>query len=328
MKGNVKIAVAGAFTGGLLLGIVLHALLTSDDWMTVDEGMSHVEEEHSGDHEAQTAEFVSLSEEELEEFSIELETAGPGTLSIHTHLSGEIVIDPDRLAHIVPRFPGVVREVRKRIGDRVKRGEVIAVIESNESLAPYEVKSLIDGTVIDLHMTRGELIEDEDHTIVVADLSQVWADFSVYQKDLPRVRIGQSVTIHTATGAQDTRGEISYVSPVVDEETRTAIARVILPNPDGYWKPGLFVRGVLAVDEVAGGIVVPRSAVETMDGRDIVFVLTEHGFEPRTVVLGRSNETHVEVVGGLEAGERYVAGNGFTLKAEFEKSSFGDGHGH
>jgi len=330
MKGQTKLIIVFTFFMGIVLGLLMQAfILSDDDSMSAISSTSHGEEaEHHGDEDSHSEEIVPLTDKELEEFGVELATAGAGKLQIHTDLSGEIIIDPDRLAHIVPRFPGVVREVRKAIGDRVKKGEVLAIIESNESLAPYEVTSLIDGTVINIHMTRGELIEDEDHSIVVADLSQVWANMSVYQKDLQYVQSGQSVVISAGHSILEERGKISYVSPVVDEETRTATAWVVLSNPAGSWKPGLFVKGRLTIDEIEVGVTVPKTAIETMEGRQVVFVQTEGGFRPHTVVLGRTNETHVEVVGGLQPGQRYVKKNGFTLKAELGKGAFGEGHGH
>lgn len=97
---------------------------------------------------------VILSTEELEEFEITVDTAGPRILTVYRVLPGEIAIDPNRLAHIVPRFPGIVRDVRKGLGDRVEQGEVLAIIESNESLSPYEVRSLISGTIIEMHLTQ------------------------------------------------------------------------------------------------------------------------------------------------------------------------------
>jgi cobalt-zinc-cadmium efflux system membrane fusion protein len=328
MKSRTGIAAASFFSAGVVAGILIHmAISPGGGHRTAATGLSGTGEAgHDEDRHGER--IVRVSDEELEEFGVEVATAGPGRLRLHVDLAGEVTFDPDRVAHIVPRFPGVVREVRKKIGDRVEKGEVIAVIESNESLSPYEVRSLIDGTVIELHMTRGELIENADHSVVVADLSRVWVNLSVYQKDLPHVRLGQPVTIEAGPDHPEARGVVDYVSPVVDEETRTAIARVVLPNRDGEWKPGLFVKGVLTVGEVDAEVAVPKTAIEMLGGQSVVFVRTDGGFRPRVVMVGRSNDTHVEIVGGLAPGQRYVVRNGFTLKAELEKGAFGEGHGH
>ena len=287
------------------------------------EGETHAEEEGEGH-----AEIVTLSDEELKEFDIQLATAGPGKFGIHKDLTGEIVPDPERIAHIVPRFPGIVLEVRKQIGDRVKKDEVLAVIESNESLAPYEVRSLIDGTVIEMHLTRGEMVSDATHAFVVADLSEVWANLNVYQKDLPYIKVGQKATVFGIEKTLQYTGHISYVSPVVDEDTRTATARVVVPNPHRQWRPGMFVNARVVIDEVTTPVAVPVTALETYEDRTVVFVKTPEGFEPRPVKVGRTNDHFAEIVDGLKPGEVYVARNGFTLKAELLKESFGGGHGH
>lgn len=271
---------------------------------------------------------VRLTDEELSEFDIGVETAEPGILHVHVTLPGEVRVNEERLAHIVPRFPGVAKEVRKRLGGSVNEGEVLAVMESNESLAPYEIKSLIKGTVIEKHITLGEVLTDEDDAFVVADLGSVWVDLSVYQKDIPYVKKGQRVTITAGHGIPEAIGEISYVGPVVDEHTRTGLARVVLPNPERHWRPGFFVTGVVDVKEMQVPLLIPKTALQTVEGETCVFVLTGEGFEPHPVRIGGKNETHVEIIGGLKAGQHYAARGAFTLKAELSKGAFGDGHAH
>lgn len=289
-------------------------------------------DEHEGEHKLQ------ISKKEMAEFDIKLTTAKPGKLRKHVELPGEIVPDPGRLAHMIPRFPGMVREILVKIGDTVKQDEVLAVIENNESLVPYEVKSLINGVVMDLHLTRGEVTSGvmgnvgvtvgKVQGVIIADLSVVWVNLSVYQKDLSYIHVGNEVVISAGPDISEIRAKISYITPFLDEKTRTATAIVILPNPDGYWKPGLFVTGSVTTDEIEASLLVPKSAIETMEGKSVVFIEMENGFKPQSVVIGRTNETHVEIVSGLKQGQRYVYKNGFTLKAELMKSEFESGHSH
>ena len=350
---------------------------------------------------------VRLSDEEIEEFGIEIRTAGPGRILLHVDLPGEVTVNADRLGHVVPRVPGIVREVRKTLGDTVRTGEVMAVLVSREladaksaylaarerlelalanfrreqglwakkitseqeyleakqklaevrielrsaeqklhalgfseafleklpehsdvDFTRYEIRAPFDGTVIEKHITTGEVLNAEAEAFVVADLSTVWVDLSVYQKDLPFVQIGQKAVVSAGPGLAEAQGIISYLGPIVGEKTRTAPARVVLPNPDGRWKPGLFVNARVAVKEEEAEIVVPKTAVQTMDGRPVIFVRTEQGFKPRPVSLGRSNDTNVAVVSGLGSGERYAAEGAFTLKAELAKEAFAGGDGH
>lgn len=288
----------------------------------------HEEHEGEGGHGEEHEEAIQLTPEVMAEFGIEVAEAGPGSLATYVDLPGEVVVNQDRLAHIVPRFPGIVKEVRKDLGEQVKSGEVLAVLEGNESLAPYELLSLLDGTVIEKHITLGEALQDDHPAFVVADLSSVWVNLSVYQKDLPTVREGLHVTVSVGHKVTEGEGEIAYISPLVDEHTRTALARVVLPNADGRWRPGMFVTARVAIDEIPVGVLVPRTAIQTVEDKPSVFVQADEGFEPRHITVGKSNESHVEVLDGLEPGTRFVARGAFTLKAQLSKGAFGDGHNH
>lgn len=303
------------FVASLLLGGAF-ALLPGLGAASEDDP-GHTEAE-AGEH--ADADAVEVTPQQREALGIEVEAATPGRIDSGIELLGEVHPNGDRLAHMVPRFPGIVREVRKTAGDRVQSGDVLAVIESSESLAPYELKTLIDGVVLTRHLTRGEAVDRDKEAFVVADLSTVWVDLSVYQKDLGRVRVGQEVIIHPVQGgAADTRGTIAYLTPAVDQMTRTATARVVLPNPDLTWLPGMFVTGH-ALDTREAPVVVPRSAIQTVEGSPAVFVEAEAGFEARPVTLGQEGDTLVEIVRGLDAGERVVVANSFLLKAEIAKA--------
>ena len=310
--------------------IILHLILLISAFLSSciskheqDEHTTH--EEHDAHYEEN---IVMLPKDEWKEFGIKDAIAESGELKIYVTLPGQIEVNQDHLAHIVPRFPGVVKEVRKSLGDQVKKDEVLAIIEGNESLSPYELKSLTEGTVIDKHITLGEALSDENITFVIADLSTVWVTLSIYQRYLPLVEEGQQALISTGHGAPDTEGTISYVAPVVKENTRTGLARVVLSNPHGLWRPGMFITAKILVDEIDVPLLVPRSALQMIENQTHVFVLTDIGFKPHPVTLGRKNDTHVEVTSGLIPGERYVKEGGFTLKAEFSKGGFGDGHAH
>ncbi len=280
----------------------------------------------AGSEEGHEEQIIRLTDEELKEFGVEIAEAGPGQLELHADFTGEIAIDPERLAHIVPRFPGIVMEVRKQIGDHVNKGDVLAIIESNESLVSYEVKSLISGTVIEMHLTQGEMITDATHAYLVADLSHVWADLNIYQKDLPNIKVGQTAIITGLKKDLQYTGRIFYISPVVDEETRTATARVVIPNPKREWRPGMFVTAKVIFETLELPVVVPKTALQTVENRTVVFIRTEKGFKPQPVTVGRSNTEFVEIVSGLKKDQQYVIKGGFTIKAELQKESFGDEH--
>ena len=166
--------------------------------------------------------------------------------------------------------------------------------------------------MIEKHITLGSVVKDDTVAYVIADLRSVWVNVSVYAKDLPLVRQGQLVNIAVGDGIPDAQGSIAYIAPVVDEQTRTALARAVLPNPNGAWRPGLFVTAMIEVGATDVPLLIPKEAVQTVEGKATVFVQTPEGFEARPITLGRANETHVEVLAGLEAGERYAATETFT----------------
>ena len=288
------------------------------------DGHEHAEEAAESDH----GQEIEMSAADQKEFGIELATAGAGEIVAQINLPGEIHPNDDRLAHLVPRYEGIVIEVHAHEGDRVKKGQTLAVIESNQTLTRYPLKTLIDGTVIEKHITLGESASPDRAPFVVADLSTVWVNLSVYQRDLGRIRPGEVVRIHADDETPVVHGEITYVTPVVEESTRTATARVVMENKDGNWRPGMFVIGRVEVSRREVGVAVPRTALFTLHGETVVFIRDEHGFEARHVTVGETDIANAEILAGLRTGEVFVSEGGFTLKSELEKGSFGDGHAH
>lgn len=314
-----------------LFRVVLCVLLISG-FGCAEEGASskdHKEEADQGGHQDErghdegegSAENVEhVSAEKLEHAGVIFSAVGPGRVDDGVQLLGTVRPNGDRLAHITPRFPGIVRESKRNIGDTVKTGEVLAVIESSESLSSYELKTLIDGTIIERHLTRGEAVDRDKQAFVIADLSSVWVELSVYQRDLEHVRIGETVRVRSGEKGPEAEGTITYITPGVDERMRTATARVVLPNPEGQWRQGSFVEAY-AVSPHAAALVVPATAIQSLEGKPIVFVAEKEHVEARPVTLGHRGESLVEVLSGLTDGERVATANSFLLKAELGKGS-------
>jgi cobalt-zinc-cadmium efflux system membrane fusion protein len=345
----------------------------------------------------------------MREFGIEVRSADGGHIEKVVRLPGEVVFNADRIAHVTPTVAGIVRKVNFSVGDQVKAGQVMAVLNSRELAAArseflaakarlalaevnlprdqrlfkekvgteravlesqqafeetrialnqaenalhalgyshdqiakietledtefntYELSSPLGGMVTARHVTVGEVIEPGNGSpFVVADLSTVWVNLTVYQRDLAHVQAGQHVTIRFGHGIPDAEGEIAFISPSLDETTRTATARIVLKNPDGHWRPGLFVEGRIETGRASASVVVPRSAITEMDGEQVVFVQTDEGFEPREVTVGRTTPESAEIVTGLKPGERFVAANVLALKAEMNRAALEHaGHAH
>ena len=274
----------------------------------------HVEQDEHG------ADRIRISDVKLAAAGVTLAEAGPATLSDTLAFNGVLRANQEALVQVTPRFPGIVRAIRKRIGDSVAKDELLASIESNQSLTAYDLKAPIGGTIIDRQISLGEYASEQKPAFVVADLSTIWVDLSIYRQDLRRVRIGDEVLIDPDDGAGDIKGKISYLAPVGASETQTAIARVILPNPDGRLRPGLFVTARLILAERKVAVAVHAGAIQTFENKTVVFVREgDDKLEARPVQLGDSDQKFVEIRAGISPGEKYVAENSFVVKAEMGK---------
>ena len=200
------------------------------------------------------------------------------------------------MAHITPRFAAKIVEVQAKTGDRVKAGDVLAVAESSETLSRFQLKSLIDGVVIKRHVTLGEHLAPDDTAFVVANLSTLWVDIALYPKQVPLVKTGQPVRITTSHGPAPVETSLDYVAPLVDEATRTGLARVFLANPDNDWKPGMFIEGQITLGEFPAAVVAPIIAVIDVEGQSTLFVQHDGSWEPRPVKLGRGDSDSVEIL--------------------------------
>jgi membrane fusion protein, heavy metal efflux system len=266
---------------------------------------------------------VELSEKQAKNANLDVEVAGPAKINVTHQLSGKITFNEDTVANVTARYPGVVKAVYKGLGDRVQKGEALALIESSDSLRNYQVNSEISGTIIKKEVTIGEVARDDKPIFMVADLSTVWVDFSVFPQDFRRLKLGQVVQINYADNLS-TRSKITYIAPIGSENTQSMLARAIVPNPDGLLRPGLFVTGELFAEEVEAPVAVRPSAIQNVNEKTVIFTAEGVVFEAREVELGTNDGNYVQVLSGLNAGDRYVAGNSFLLKAELGKSQVQD----
>jgi cobalt-zinc-cadmium efflux system membrane fusion protein len=302
----------------LVAGTLVYAgyrMLTPATTKTVATEKSE-KEEHS--------DSVAMSAAKVAAAEIELAKAGPAVLHDSLLLNGMVQANQESLVQVTPRFPGVVREVRKRIGDRVEKGDILAIVESNQSLTPYELKAALAGTIIDRQTTLGEYVSEQKPAFVIADLSTVWVDFSVYRRDLGRVRVGDQILIDPADGGPKIEAKISYVSPVGSSETQSALARAVVPNAEQRLRPGLFATGRLTLSAKKVAVAVKSSALQTLENRTVVFVRDGERFEARDVEIGERDPEFVEVTFGVLEGDLYAARNSFIVKAELGKGGVED----
>ena len=194
------------------------------------------------------------------------------------------------------------------------------------NLTRYEIRSPIDGVITAKEISVGEVLKEDSSIFTVADLATVWAEMTIYAKDLNVVKVGQKAIVKATAFESQSTGTVSYVGSLVGKETRAATARIVLPNPDGTWRPGLAVNIDLLAGEADVPIVIASEAVQTLGDKTTVFVREGDQFEPRPVDLGRSDDKWSEVIAGLKAGEQYAAKNSFILKAEVGKGEASQDH--
>ena len=390
----------------------LHALLARPPAVSAappvaaPRGKAHSHEAgHAHEGEAHAEGELHMSAEQIEAAGIRLLEIGGGIIARQVTVPGTITASADRLARVPARVAGTVAELRRRLGDQVAAGDVLAVVESREiaeakadylaalrsealarttfererrlwerkisaeqdflkarteaeearirvdltraklsalglglneinalpgqptdALRRQEVRAPLAGRITDRRIDLGGAVSPDTEAFVVADLSAVWVEMTVPAGDLAYVREGQMVRVPSPGSGEPGEGRIIFLSPVLDNQTRTARAVAELPNPEGVWRPGAFVTASIATEEQAVELLVPTDALQTIEGETVVFVRTAEGFEKREVVLGRRDEGGAEVVFGLDAGEQIATANSFVLKAELGKSEAGHEH--
>ncbi|MEN9845293.1 MAG: hypothetical protein RIS36_440 [Pseudomonadota bacterium] len=269
---------------------------------------------------------TTLAPDVARESGIETETAKAQVIQQTIRMRGKITPSEHRIAHIIPRFAGVVKEGRKHIGDPVAKGEVLAIIESNQSLQPFEVRSQIAGSVINGHLIVGEFVPENQWVYIVADLSEVWADFFIPLEERESVKVGQQVLVRGASGEEAFTGTVDYIAPYADEKAQAQLVRVVLPNEKQRLVPGMFVTGDLVVGEREVPVAVRPSGIQTLGPWNVVFSKYGEIYEGRPLELGISNGEWTEVKSGLTSGTEYVTRNSFIIKADILKH--GASHDH
>ncbi len=193
-------------------------------------------------------------------------------------------------------------------------------VTGSAGLNRFEIRAPFDGTVVEKHLALGEAVKEDASIFTVAELGTVWAEFAVAPKDLATVRVGQKVVVSSSAFDSKVEGVVSYVGALLGEQTRTARARVTLTNPQGAWRPGLFVTVAVLGDSQAVPLAVSADALQTIDNQQVAFKVVPGGFVATAVKVGRTDGRNVEVLAGLKPGDKVASSNTFVLKADLGKS--------
>jgi cobalt-zinc-cadmium efflux system membrane fusion protein len=357
---------------------------------------------HSSEGESKTAGAITLSETDIRTAGIAVEPIQEQAASEEITLTATIQANQDRIAHVAPRVAGRIVKVNVALGDKVKEGQALALLDSIElgeahsafrqaqseaTLAEANFKRAVQlneeqiiaqkdylqaryerekaqasmraareklrllgvradaepaaeggsvfpliapfaGSIIEKHAILGELADPSESMFTVADLSTVWIEASVFEKDLGKIRVGAPAVVRVNAYPQATfKGRVAYLGSTMDKETRTVKARIEAANEDGRLKPEMFASAAIAVDGTTRqALAVPEAAIVLVQGLPTVFVQTSEGFVPRAVETDASVGGRTVVKSGITAGERIVMSGAYALKARMLKSQIGDEH--
>lgn len=259
-----------------------------------------------------------------EDAGIRVEPAGPTAIRDVVRLMGTIELDANRHAVVRARFPGIVRSVSVQQGERVQRGQTLAVVEGNESLRTYSITAPFDGVVLARNTNVGDVAE-AGALFELADLSQVWIDLRAIGTDADLLEPGQSVRIRSATGSATTEATIGSLLPVAGTG-QSVIARVSIPNPEGRWRPGMTVAAEVTAGSREVPLAVKESGLQRFRDFTVVFAQVGETYEVRMLELGDRDGEYAEVLGGLKPGTPYVTEQSFLIRQDIEKS--GASHDH
>lgn len=279
--------------------------------------------EHQDSHEYYDENIV-LSEEAIKKAEIQLSTAGPQKIILTKKMVGKIVPNANQTIYIYPRYNGLIKSLTKQLGESVKKNDVLATIESNDSLQNYQVTAPFSGLIVKKLANVGEQVEVKKPIYQLSDLRSVWCDLYVYRKNAKLIRKGQSVLVKDEVHSEES--VISYVSPLGVEHNQTMLARVDLNNQSGTWLPGMYVQVFVDIESKRVNIAVEENAIQTVEGKPVVFVRTKEGFEAATCRLGMKGKHFVEVDECLKPGQIYASRNSYLIKAHLEKE--GASHEH
>lgn len=180
------------------------------------------------------------------------------------------------------------------------------------ALNRFELRAPFDGVIVEKHLAVGEAVQDTTQVFTISDLRSVWAEMRVAASDLPAVKVGEKATVKATAFSSSATGVVAYVGALIGQETRTAPARITLENPEGAWRPGLFVNVELTASSQQVPVAVASSAIQRLDGQNsVVFVPVKGGFRAQPVRVGRSDPQTTEILEGLSIPLSISAAIGF-----------------
>lgn len=290
------------------------------------EAHGHGEEKSQGDsthlndhtdhaHEDQKEDTTTIAASMASQAGIVTELAASQKLQQSVRLYGSLVAGPDQLSHVRARFEGMIQSVNVNIGDQVNVGDLLAEVESNDSLKTYQIRAPITGQIVQRHANKGEVTQDQV-LFSIANFESLWAELHVFPAQTSVIAKGQ--TVNFMDSHHSIKASINHIIPVLD--TPYQIARVKIDNGDMTMSPGQILEAQVQIGSFNIPLAVEIRAIQSLGGREGVFVRNgdEYIFTP--LILGRRDSVYTEVLNGLHPGDEYVTENSYLIKADIEKS--------
>ncbi|WP_461518162.1 efflux RND transporter periplasmic adaptor subunit [Porticoccus sp.] len=259
-----------------------------------------------------------------EAMGIATETAGGTTLHQTIRVYGKLVLPADARRQIQARFDGVIKQMHVKLGDAVSKGQLLATIESNESLKSYQIVSPMAGVVSQQFASGGEQTAGRS-LLEITQTGTLLAELAVYPTDRNKVRTNAPVSL-SINGFDEPLSSIVSGSRTALRGDQARLFLAEIDNADGLLAGGLFVAGDIEVETFAVPLAVKRSGLQSFRDFTVVYAKVGEEYEVRMLELGREAGPWVEVLGGLESGTEYVTENSYIIKADIEKS--GASHDH
>ena len=270
---------------------------------------------------------VTLTKENLQNLTLKTGPAQLGSLGMTLKAAGRVSANLNKTAKVTSTLEGRVTQVNFDLNDRVKTGDVMALVESPELLGkPLELKASIDGVIIERTATAGELVEKTKAIYTISDPALLWAIAEVKERDIAAVKLGQDAAFTTlAFPDEKFHGKVVLIGNQVEAGSRTVEVRIEVDNADGRLKPGMFADVEIVTTILDNVLIIPDSALETDGENQIVFAaLDGNKFEKRIVRLGLEQSGRVQILDGVKVGEKVVTDGSFILKTEMLKGQLGE----
>jgi cobalt-zinc-cadmium efflux system membrane fusion protein len=269
---------------------------------------------------------TTIAAEAAKAGGVATEAAGPVTMAEQVDMAGRVEITPEGQGEVRAWYPGRIMAMSARVGETVRKGQVLARVESSHSLQTYSIPAPIGGIVTQKNANVGD-VAYEAPLYVIADPTRLHAEFFVYPRDAERVRQGQAVEVRTLSGDHRVMAHVEAIVPIADVASQTLMAHVLLPpGASATFRPGMGVEGSFQVATRPVPLAVRTKALQRFRDFTVVFAKVGNTYEVRMLQLGRGTPEWTEVTGGLEPGTEYVTDGAFLIRSDIEKA--GASHDH